>query len=208
MDQTPKATQRKRLGMRRVIPQSAPPKLLVQSATTPTSNQSALRENMARLGNYTVPSKRLPENANAIAIGSGQPSTPLARKRCRVIVKRLHMTDSSSVQNSETVTNATDPPTQFAATKSIDEQICQLEKENENLNADIEAARKHENRIIELESLIAKWKAGAVEAIKRLKLKIQPPQNTTSILNHFNIPIEMFADSLSFDDEEEEENDA
>lgn len=117
------------------------------------------------------------------------------------MVKKLNMTDLPAAEMNEMPGKA-----KAISKKSIDDQISELEKENDILRADTEAARSHANRVNELETSIETWKAGAVKAITQLKVKVQPPQSTETILNHFKVPIEMFADSLPPDDDNDDDD--
>lgn len=200
MDQTPKLTPRRRLGMRRIVPQSAPSKILVhQTPATPLSTPTPLRENSARVVCQSVPSKRIHKIANAST--SDAPSTPLIRKKCRVMVKRLNMTDLPSTHKTDTTTNTPDVPSDSTPVDETDEQISRLENRNKELKNNIKQAEQHESRVNDLKEQIDKWTGGAVKALKLLKSKIQPTQSTASILNHLQIPIEILGDSLPCDEE-------
>lgn len=220
-NQTPMATPRKRLGMRRIMPASAPKTVLSSSSSTPQecAGPSTQRDIKSRLGSYSAPRTLSSTSTTASEgkVNNENDSTPIARKRksdtvqpqCYVKVKKLHFTDPPSAQS--TKQEAVDTKQEAAASKkpplftegqTIKEKIRSLKEDNEAKKNELERIKKHEKDVNQLKDSVKQWKDGATEALKQLKSKLGTPQSVTSILNHLQIPLDMFdMDEFSDDDD-------
>lgn len=209
---TPKATPIKRLGIRRIVPTSAPRSALCASTTPNTKTDNSIQklsEKQSRLGSYSVPSKKIAVNKNLDTVDC-KDSTPISRKKgtvmhrvekkCRIVVKKLNLADSPDVEYSAKIVPTSNDETAVSPNESLVEKIIQLQRDNDVLKSDIESLQKHESDVNRLKQGISKWNVGAKEALKLLKSKLQPTQSATAILNHYSIPLEIFSEIIMEDE--------
>lgn len=211
IDGTPKSKTIKRLGIRRIVPSSAPRPILTVSITPNTntnkSNQK-LNEKHSRLGSYSVPTKKITVNKTADVIDS-KDSTPILRtkkklsdgieRKCRVVVKKLNLTELPTVESSSPTKELSDEATGNQSESLVD-KIIQLQRDNDVLKSNIVALQNHESDVNQLKATISKWNVGAKEALELLKSKLQPTQSATTILNHYGIPLEIFNEIIMEDE--------
>lgn len=190
--QTPTSTPRRTLGICRRTPKSAPipSRSTVERTASPLGITSQLTANNAiqtefqnaqNVSSYATPviqkRKKLAESAPAIAGRTKKPK----------IGKKLNLSPDKSPER-----------TQAAAT--LNESVADVQSEIKQIEADIEAMKKHEERKGQLKEGIMQWKACALEALKELQSKIEPKQSIAAILDHLRIPHEMF-DTSSLEDD-------
>lgn len=179
--QTPTSTPRRTLGICRRTPKSAPipSRSIVERPASPLEITSQLTAN--NISSYATPviqkRKKLAESAPAIAV----------RTKKSKIGKKLNLSPEKS-------------PERAHAAATQNESATDVQSEIKQIEADIEAIKKHEERKGQLKDGIMQWKACALEALKELQSNIEPKQSIAAILDHLRIPHEMF-DTSSLEDD-------
>lgn len=190
--QTPTSTPRRTLGICRRTPKSAP--LPSRSAVERPASPLRLATQLT-VNNSTQSHFQNTKNENSYA-------TPVIQKRKKLVESApatAGRTKKSKIGKKLNLSRETSPERAHAAT-SPNESLADVQKEIKQIEAEIEAMKKHEERKVQLNEGILQWKAGALEALQELQSKIEPKQSITAILDHLRVPHEMFDTSLLEDD--------
>lgn len=74
---------------------------------------------------------------------------------------------------------------------TIEQQCAELERELERKRTEIVRFEKHQQEVGKLQSVIAIWENGFRQALRELQANLMPPQDTTTILRHLNIELDL-----------------
>lgn len=80
------------------------------------------------------------------------------------------------------------------ATENIAKNDDELKAEIQQLKEHLGKYDKYKNEKKELEHLIDMWRAGGNRAVRQLQTVIQPKQEIEKILEHFQLPVDIFGD--------------
>lgn len=151
------------------------------------------RLGMSRTGIRMTPTpqkKRTNESTNASQITSysdgnaesaeSSLDTPIKKQKCHLDCSNFPPKEQKTEKKSES---------NEAKTQTVEELKADIQQMNEQL----EKYEKYKSEKKKLEQLIETWKAGGIEAVRQLQAEIQPTQEIESILEHFNLPINIFA---------------
>lgn len=70
----------------------------------------------------------------------------------------------------------------------------ELQAEIQQMREHLAKYEKYKNEKKELEQLIEMWRAGGNQALRQLQAEIQPKQEIEMILEHFQLPVNIFGD--------------
>lgn len=68
----------------------------------------------------------------------------------------------------------------------------QLKIEIQEMRERLDKYKKYNDEKKDLQQLIETWKAGGIRAIQQLQVEIQPKQEFEQILEHFQLPVDIF----------------
>lgn len=179
---TPKSTPRRTLGIRRIVPKSAPYSVPLTNRTISTLNPSTSKELPASTGAYSTPVNKQ--------------RSKLMLSDSKKISKKLDLCHSPERHTENPPIKTSISVVKSPSAKSLDEQIKQIENDLKHKRQQIQDSGKFMTDINQLTASIVTWKAGAVKALQALKERIEPEQTIEVILEHLRIPLDMFDTSL------------